>query len=130
MKYPMEPKIRLEKNGGADPVDAHMYRCLIGCLRPDLSYVVGVVSRFMESPTKMHQQALKHILRYVAGSVDYGLVYTRREEASLLIGYSDSNLAGDIVDRKSTTGTVFYVYGNVVSHMIFSKAEECGAFHL
>lgn len=57
----------------------------------------------MERPTKTHEQALKHILRYVAGSIDHGLTYSMKEHAPLLVGYSDSDLAGDFVDRKGTT---------------------------
>jgi hypothetical protein len=41
--------------------------------RPDLAFAVGYVSQFMERPTMEHQQAIKRILRYIAGSLDYGL---------------------------------------------------------
>lgn len=118
--FPMEPKLKLGKDEGV-PVNATMYRSIVESLwylthtRPDLAYTVRVVSKYMERPTELHQQALKHILRYVAGTIDHGLVYTRREEATVLTGYSDSNLAGDVDDRRSTSGVVFYFYGNVIT---------------
>ena len=49
--------------------------------------------------------AVKRILRYVAGTIHYGLHYRRKTKEARLIGYSDSDLAGDIDTRKSTTGT-------------------------
>ncbi|XP_031503083.1 uncharacterized mitochondrial protein AtMg00810-like [Nymphaea colorata] len=67
-KLPMEPKSQLHKVPEGQLVDATEYRRVIGCLRyllhtrPDLSYAVGVASRFMEKPTVMHHKAVKHIL--------------------------------------------------------------------
>ena len=74
--------------------------------RPDLAYSVGIVSRFMEAPTTEHWAAVKHILRYIKGTTNFGCVYLRekRNETVELLGYSDSDLAGDIDDRKSTSG--------------------------
>ncbi|KAD3066472.1 hypothetical protein E3N88_34352 [Mikania micrantha] len=78
-KCPMEPKLDLTKDGDGEAVDPTMYRRLIGSLRylihsrPDLAYSVGVVSRFMESPKAIRLKAVKQILRYVKGTMDYGL---------------------------------------------------------
>jgi hypothetical protein len=77
--------------------------------RPDLAFAVGYVSRFMQRPTTEHQQAVKRILRYVEGIVDYGLHYPRCPGAEHFIGYSDNNLAGDIDTSKSTSGTLFFL---------------------
>ena len=52
-------------------------------MRPDLGFVVGYVSRFMQRPTTEHEQAVKRILRYVAGTSDYGLHYLRCPDAAL-----------------------------------------------
>jgi hypothetical protein len=58
------------------------YKRIIGCFRyllhtrPDLSFSVGIASRFMEKPTVKHLNAVKQILRYLEGTVNYGLVYT------------------------------------------------------
>lgn len=106
---------------GGQLVSASEYRCLVGSLRylthtrPDISYAVGVVSRFMEKPTIKHQQAVKHILRYIQGTVNYGLEYEKAGSKRVLTGFSDSDLAGDVVDRRSTGGMCFYLDGNLIS---------------
>ena len=64
----------------------------------------------MEKPTSEHLAAVKHILKYVKGSLDYGCCYERKEGTTLrLYGYSDSDMAGDVDDRKSTSGVMFYL---------------------
>jgi hypothetical protein len=60
--------------------------------------------------------AVKHILRYVAGIVECGLFYPRGDGGELTLkGYSDSDLAGDVDSRRSTTGIVFFLCENPVS---------------
>ena len=108
--------MQLHKDADGEPIDATEYRRIIGCLhyllhtRPDLSFAIGVASRFMERPTILHQKAVKHILRYLKGTVHYGLVYPRRSSEMVITDYSDSDLAGDMDDRKSTGGMIFYLY--------------------
>jgi hypothetical protein len=68
----------------------------------------------MEAPTAEHLVAVKRVLRYVAGTLQFGCCYKRKQGAQL-IGYSDSDLAGDIDTRKSTTGVVFFLGGNVIT---------------
>lgn len=120
-KYPMEQKLQLDKDEGGQLVNATEYRCIVGSLRylthtrPDISYAVGVVSRFMEKPTVKHQQAVKHILRYVRGTIDHGLVYAKEESGKTLSGFSDSDLAGDVVDRRSSGGMCFYLNESLIS---------------
>ena len=114
-KCPMEPKIHLHKDEKGHPVDASEYRRVIGCLRyllhtlPDLSFAVGMASRFMERPTVMHHKAVKQTLRYLKGTMHYGLVYGRGGGAKVITGFTDSDMAGDMDDRKSTSGMAFYV---------------------
>jgi hypothetical protein len=69
----------------------------------------------METPTEQHLQAVKGILRYVKGTMDHGLQYTKWEEGITITGYTDSDLANDINDRKSTGGMAYYVNGNLVA---------------
>ena len=94
---------------------------MIGCLRylfhtrPDLAYSVGVASRFMEKPTVLHLKVVKQIFRYLKGTINFGLVYTQEGKDETLSGYSDSDLALDVVARKSTGGMVFYLNDNLVS---------------
>ena len=83
------------------------------CTRPNIAYVVGVVSRFMSWPGKQHWEAVKWILRYLRGSADTCLCFTC---ASLkLQGYVDAACANDIDSRKSTTGFVFTLGGTTIS---------------
>jgi transposase InsO family protein len=117
---PMEPRTKLSRESTAPPVDSTEYRSLVGSLRylvntrPDLAFSVGYVSRFMEKPTEEHRAALKHIIRYVAGTIHYGCRYVK-ERNWRLIGYSDSDLAGDVDTRKSTSGLLFFLGKNLVS---------------
>jgi hypothetical protein len=60
----------------------------------------------MERPTEEHMMAVKRILRYIAGTAHYGLHYPQKTKEAQLIGYSDSELAGDIDTRKSMSGTL------------------------
>jgi len=112
---PMEPRFKLSKCSTAPATDATEYRSIIGSLRylvhtrPDLTFAVGVVSRFMEAPTQEQLTAAKHILRYIAGSQRLGCRYGRSEGAPRLVGYSDSDLASDIDSRKSTSGTLYFL---------------------
>jgi hypothetical protein len=80
---PMEERLKLSRDSTAEEVDAAQYRRLVGSLRylahtrPDLAFSVGYVSRFMQRPTTEHQQAVKRIVRYVAGTLDHDLFYPR-----------------------------------------------------
>ncbi|KAK7368917.1 hypothetical protein VNO80_10950 [Phaseolus coccineus] len=110
---PIIPGCRLSKSGnGAVSVDATKYKQLVGSLlyltvtRPDLMYAVGLISRYMEKPTEMHLQAAKRILRYLKGTVELGIGYRKGSNGSL-IAFADSDYAGDVDDRRSTSGYVF-----------------------
>ena len=69
----------------------------------------------MERPTMEHLQVVKRILRYVAGSLDYGLHYGRAPNMTCFVGYCDSDLTGDVDTSKSTTGTMFFLANCLVS---------------
>jgi hypothetical protein len=62
-----------------------------------------------------HQQAIKRILRYVTGTLDYGLLYARHPSATHLVGYCDSNLTSNIDMSKSTSGMLFFLGNCLVS---------------
>lgn len=117
----MEHKLSLTKDGDEELVNPTGYRSIVGCLRYlthtrlDITFVVGVVSCFMEKPTIKHLQAVKGILRYVKGTLSYGLVYSKGREKVTISGYTDSDLAKDVNDRRSTGGIAFYVNGNLVT---------------
>ena len=119
-QVPMEPRLKLSKVSTASAVDPTVYRSIVGSLRylvnsrPDLAYSVGYISRFMEAPTMEHMAAVKRVLRYVAGTLHFGYHYTRKKQAQL-VGYSDSDLAGDVDTRKSTTGVFFFLGNNLIT---------------
>ena len=69
----------------------------------------------MENLTTEHMSAVNQILRYVKGTIDLGCKYRKGKEGLVLHGYSDSDMAGDVDDRKSTTGMVFYLGPNPIS---------------
>ncbi|RLN29846.1 putative mitochondrial protein [Panicum miliaceum] len=84
--------------------------------QPDISFDVGYVSRFMEKPRQEHLAAVKYLLRYIAGTVDFGIVYPKITKGNnRLTGYSDSDLGGDVDERKSTTGVIFFLGEMVIS---------------
>ncbi|KAJ4820349.1 polyprotein [Rhynchospora pubera] len=120
VQTPMNTNEKLTLVDGTGPTDATRFRSLIGGLmylihtRPDIAHSVGVVSRFMQNPTKQHMGAAKRILRYVSGTMDYGLWYEAMD-SPMLIGYSDSDWAGNLDDRKSTSGQVFFYGNNAIS---------------
>lgn len=119
---PMEARLKLSKRIEDEVVNPTAYRSIIGSLRylvntrPDLAYSVGVVSRFMEAPTKAHWGAVKHILRYLKGTAGFGCMYERNTELKpFLLGYSDSDFAGDTEDWKSTSGMVYFLGNSMVT---------------
>uniref|UniRef100_A0ACD5X227 Uncharacterized protein n=1 Tax=Avena sativa TaxID=4498 RepID=A0ACD5X227_AVESA len=118
---PMEPRLKLSKESSNPPVDVTFYRSIVGSLRylvhtrPDITFTVGYISRFMEKPTTQHMATVKHLLRYIAGTRNYGCRYVKDKDGGKLIGYSDSDMAGDIDDRKSTSGVLFMLGRNPVT---------------
>ncbi|KAL5549787.1 hypothetical protein UlMin_005018 [Ulmus minor] len=117
---PMEPNAKMCAHEGKDLEDATMYRQLVGSLiyltltRPDISYAVGVMSRYMQNPKKPHLEAVRRILRYVKSTIDYGLLYKKGEDCKL-VGYCDADYAGDHDTRRSTTGYVFKLGSGTIS---------------
>ncbi|XP_038704736.1 secreted RxLR effector protein 161-like [Tripterygium wilfordii] len=82
--------------------------------RPDIAFSVSLISRYMENPTQLHLQAAKRILRYLKGTIDFGVLYSKGG-GSNLIAYADSDYAGDLEDMKSTSGYVFMLGSGAVS---------------
>jgi hypothetical protein len=110
----MEERLKLSHNSTTEEVDAMQYRRLMGSLRylthtrPNLAFSVDYVSRFMQRPMMEHQQAMKRIIRYVAGTLDHDLYYPRCPRVAHLVWYSDSDHAGDIETSKSTSEILFF----------------------
>eukprot|EP00253_Pinus_taeda_P027213 PITA_27213 len=109
---PFQSGVKLSVSCTSLEFDATLYHQLVGKLlylthtRPDLSFAVGLVARFMQNPHESHWKEAKRILRYVRGTVQFGIHYSAKE-APLLVGFTDFDWAGDPNDRKSTIGYVF-----------------------
>jgi len=120
VKNPIIPGTRLSRNDAGNKVNATLFKQVVGSLmyltatRPDLMYGVSLISRFMSSPSETHWLAAKRILRYLKGTVELGIYYKKRENAKI-VAYSDSDFAGDIDDRRSTSGFVFLFGSGAVS---------------
>jgi hypothetical protein len=118
---PMENRLKLSKTSGEQAVDATEYLSLLRALRywlhtrPDLTFPIGYLSRFMEEPHEDHLVAVKRVLRYIASTHDYGLFNTGSEGETKLVEYNDADLAGDIDTRRSTSGIVFFLGRNPIS---------------
>nr|DAD19456.1 TPA_asm: hypothetical protein HUJ06_020919 [Nelumbo nucifera] len=119
-RFGMENSNLVKNPIGGAGVDATAYKQMVGSFmymtatRPDLAYVVSLISRFMERPTELHQQAVKRVLRYLKGTTELGIFYKRGGEEKL-VAYSDSDYAGDVEDRKSTSGYVFLLSSGAVA---------------
>ena len=117
---PVEPNLKLTKDHEGKKVNSTLYKQMVGSLmyltatRPDIMYAVSLISRFMESPTKFHLIAAKRILRYIKGTPDLSILYQRRRKLNL-VGFSDSDYAGDLNDKKSTSGYVFMLGSGAIS---------------
>ncbi|GAB2285852.1 hypothetical protein Dimus_039724 [Dionaea muscipula] len=110
---PISPGTRLTRTGSGKPVDTSLYRSLVGslryinCTRPDILFAVGLVCRYMESPTVEHLLASKRILRYLKGTISFGIWYASTDLGLELKGFSDSDWGNDMDSRRSTTGFLF-----------------------
>jgi hypothetical protein len=108
-------------------VDSTLYSQLIGSLmylvntRPDICFAINTLSQFMVEPSRVHWLETKHVLRHLCGTVDYGLDY-QRGDGVRLVGYSDSDWAGCVSDRKSTSGCCLRLGSAVVS--LFSRKKK------
>ncbi|XP_066354856.1 secreted RxLR effector protein 161-like [Miscanthus floridulus] len=118
----MEERLKLTKASTAAKVDATLYRSIIGGLRyqihmrPDIAFIVGYVSRFMEDPREDYWAAVKRLLRYIKGTVDQWIVFPKTGESRLqLTVFSDADMAGDIDGRRSTSGVLFFLGSSPIS---------------
>jgi hypothetical protein len=102
------------------PTNKERYQRLVGKLiylshtRPDIAYAVSVVSQFMHNPSDEHMDAVIRILQYLKSSPGKGLMFSKNDHLKVE-GYMDADWAGNISDRKSTSGYFMFVGGNLVT---------------
>jgi hypothetical protein len=138
MPTPMVMDLKKMNDASTDSgnIDPHLYQQLIGSLmylvntRPDICYAENVLSQFMSQLRQTHWITTKHVLRYLRGTVGYGLRYASRVDMSLQ-GYADVDWEGSTVDRKNTFNCCFTLGFSMVfwcsmkhSSVALSTAEE------
>lgn len=127
VKTPMNVDIKLSKshspqNGSERRAMSQIpYMTAVGallylamCTRPDISYSVGVLSRFTSNPGMAHWTAVKHLLRYLKGSLDLKLVYQRSAESERFTTFTDADHAGNPDNGKSTGGYFTRIGGGAI----------------
>nr|CAN75996.1 hypothetical protein VITISV_022989 [Vitis vinifera] len=104
----------------SDPIEnERLYRNIVGALqyvtitRLKISYCVNRVCQFMQNPLESHWKAVKRILRYLSGTLDYGL-HLRRSSQLNLVGFCDADWATDLDDKRSTSGYCVFLGENLV----------------
>ncbi|KAK6145154.1 hypothetical protein DH2020_021974 [Rehmannia glutinosa] len=130
---PMATNVKIDKDEKGKSVDESKYRGMIGSLlyliasRPDILHAVCICARFQSNPKESHMSVVKRIFRYLKGTIQYGLFYPKNENFSLK-GYSDSDYAGNIDDRKSTSGSCQFL-GDCLVSWFSKKQNQCFSFN-
>ncbi|CAL8994803.1 unnamed protein product, partial [Prunus brigantina] len=120
MATPLITNEKLRKEDGSSKADESIYKSLIGSLlylttiRLDIMYTTSLLSRFMQNQSQMHYGATKRILRYLQGTIDYGIWYKPTTDPRLF-GYTKSDWAGSVDDKKSTSGYAFTIGSSIFS---------------
>src|SRR3989337_2345880 len=128
VKFLMPTKWKLDIDPNGKAVDQMVYRSMIGSLlylcasRTDIMLSVGMCARFQAAPKEIHYVAVKRIFRYLAHTPNFGLWYPKGDSFHLM-GYLDSDWAGDCVERKSTSGGCQFLGHSLVSWS--SKKQNC-----
>lgn len=120
---PMASSTKLSKYGSSSVTDPTYFRSIVGALqyatitRPEISYSVNKVCKFLSAPLEDHWKAVKRILRYLQGTLNHGLLIipAPKHEPISLTGFCDADWASDPDDRRSTSGSCIYLGPNLVS---------------
>ncbi|XP_018507412.2 secreted RxLR effector protein 161-like [Pyrus x bretschneideri] len=117
---PLVANERLCKNDRSEAANESKYRKLVGSLlyltatRPNIMFGVSLLARFMHGLSKKYMGTTKRVLRYIQGTMDFGIEYVKGKSA-LLIGYCDSDWVRSIDDMKNTSGYAFNLGSDVFS---------------
>jgi len=121
---PMDTKLSLSKPDQEKVAGIQEYQSLVGSImyamlgtRPDLAYAISTLSKFNSCPAEEHHAAAKRVLRYLQKTKDHGLLFKGLEDPGFpeVIGYTDSDWAGNLETRRSTGGYVFILGNAAVS---------------
>jgi Fe-S cluster biosynthesis and repair protein YggX len=107
----LEEKEKMSKVPYASVVGSLIYTMM--CTRPDICYVIGLVSRYQSNPGQKHLMVVKMILRYLKGASNYMLCYQEKKDLRL-IDFSDADWGGDVDQSKSTSGCAFLLNDSAI----------------
>ena len=123
----MDSNLKFLTDDSSELVDVTLYRQIIGSLmyltniRPDICFAVNTLSQYLIQPRRVHLVAAKHVMRYLKGTIDFGLYYDNSHEYRLY-GYKDADWDGSILDRKSTSGGCYSLGSAMISW--FSRKQS------
>lgn len=123
VKIPMDVNTKLKSiSEETDTLKGIPYQEIIGCLlyisqitRPDISFVINLLSKYNQKPEMSHWLALKRVMRYLKGTEEYRLSYKQNSEENMTHGYCDADWASSEDDRRSCTGYIFLFQGGAIS---------------
>jgi len=120
IEVPIEKNHKIESDEGSSSVNKGQYQRLVGKLiylvhtRPDIAYVVSVVSQYMHNPKERHLQAINKLLQYLKTSPGRGLLFKRNEQLKMEV-YTNAHYARSVTDSKSTTRYCMFLGGNFLT---------------
>ena len=129
----MDTNLKLLFDESSKLVDATQYKQIIGSLvyltntRRDICFDVNNLSQYLVEPIHVHLVAAKHVMRYLKGTIDFGLYY-ERDHNYILYGHTDSDWVGSALDRKSTLGGCYCLGSTMISW--FSRKQPCDALSI
>ena len=124
---PMDSNLKFSTDDSSELVNVTLYRYIIGSLmyltntRPNICFAMNTLSQYLVQPRRVHLVAAKHVMRYLKGTIDFGLYYDNSHEYRLY-GYTDADWAGSISDRKSTSGGCYSLGSAMISW--FSRKQS------
>jgi len=121
VSVPLSPSHQIDEDKEGEAVDDRLYRSLIGCLnyisvmtRPDISYSLSKLARYVGKATMMHWEAAKHVLRYLKHTRNYGLRFPKGDNGGIVL-WADADYGGCMDTRKCTSGNLTVYNGALVS---------------
>ena len=118
---PIDVNIKMSTHIGGKEVDREGYQRLVGKLiylshtHPDITFAVSLVSQFMHNPKEDHLQAIFRILRYLKGSPERGLLFSKQDKSLDVEAFTDADWASSIDDRRSTSGYCTFLGENLIT---------------